>query len=123
MRETSTVDYNGHLQRYRKSDLSDIDYYQNRLEKSQIKTQVAENALAIEEDREPEEIKLTMTWYFYDGTTSEMSVEDFDDLVALTDETIEGLYRKEATLKAAIEGLTTVEELENYDIATNWANV
>ena len=122
LRETSTVDYNGHLQRYRKSDLSDIDYYQARLEKTQIKAQEAEGVLALKEGREPEKITLTITWYFYDGTTSEMTVDDFDDLVALTDGPIEDLYRKEATLKAIINGLSTVEELENFDIAANWAN-
>jgi hypothetical protein len=122
LRETSTVDYNGHLQRYRKSDLSDIDYYQGRLEKAQIKGQKAEDKLALEEGREAEKISLTMTWYFYDGTTAEMDVDDFDDLVALTDNPIEELYRKEATLKAIINELATVEELESFDISINWVN-
>jgi len=122
MRETSTVEYDGHLQRYRKSDIADINYYQSRLEKAQESAQEAEDDLAIEEDREAEEITLTMTWYFYDGTTAEMGVNDFDDLLELTDDPIEELYRKEAILKADVEAFETVEELESYDVATNWDN-
>lgn len=99
LREASTINFNGHAQRYRKSDLSDIDYYQARLQKAQDKAQAAENALAIEEGRSPEEITLTMTWYFYGGTTAALSVDDFDKLLSFTDYSIKELYRKEFILK------------------------
>ena len=120
LRETSTVEYNGHNQRYRKDDLSDIDYYQGRLEKAQKTAQETENSLALEEERDAEEIILTMTWYFYDGTTAEVSIEDFNNIVALTDEPVSELYRKENVLRTQIESLESVEELENFDIESEW---
>ncbi|WP_319201961.1 hypothetical protein [uncultured Ilyobacter sp.] len=123
LRETSTIDYKGNLQRYRKSDLSDIDYYQNRLEKAQINAQKSENKMAIKEKRAPVEITLTMSWYFFGGTTAKLSVSDFDDLMALTDDPIERLYGKEITLKAFINGLNTVEELEKFDVVTMWSKL
>ena len=120
LREVSTVEYDGHNQRYRKDDLSDIDYYQNRLEKAQIKAQALEDKLAIEEEREAEEIRLTIEWYFYDGSTAKLGIDDFDNIVALTDFPILELYRKEKALKNKVENIETLEELENFDIESEW---
>ncbi|WP_321328465.1 hypothetical protein [uncultured Ilyobacter sp.] len=123
LREASTVNYKGNLQRYRKSDLSDIDYYQGRLEKAQIKSQEIEDALALKEGRDAKKIILTMTWYFYNGTTAEMTIDDFNNLVELTDSPIEELYRKEAILKSMISNIESIEKLKNFNIATIWNTI
>jgi hypothetical protein len=120
LRGASTINFNGHAQSYRKSDLSDIDYYQARLQKAQDKAQLVENALAIEEKRTAEKIILTMIWYFYGGTTAALCVSDFDDLIALTDNPIAELYRKEAALKAMVSSMEAIEELKSFDITTMW---
>jgi hypothetical protein len=123
IREYATVSFDGHLQRYRKLDLSDIDFYQRQLEKAQIKAQASENALAIEEGREAEEIILKMNWNFYDGSKREVTVDDFDSILALTFEPIQELYDKESALKEMITNITDIEELANFDVTMNWAVV
>jgi hypothetical protein len=123
IREYSTVDYNGHQQRFRKSDLSDIDGYQRRLERKQLVAQGEENALAVIEGRKPNIIILNMKWFFYDGSSCNMTVEDFDFLLDLCDQPVLELYTKEATLKYMIDQMATIEELEKVDIATVWNTI
>ena len=123
VRETATVDYNGHAQRYRKKDLADLDYYQGRLRDRQNKAQEEEDALAVSEGREPVTIILELDYFFYDGSSTKLKVEDFDDIKLLTDDPTMELYRKEATLKYMVSQLTTTEEVEGFDIEGLWDTI
>jgi hypothetical protein len=118
--ETNYIEYDGRKQRYRLKDSTSMSSVRSDLIITQAAAQETENQNAILEEREPETIILTEEWYFWDGSSKDMTIQDFTDLSKLIKPALRKMYQNEAALKYSVAQMTTEAELVSFDISSMW---
>lgn len=100
VRAEHLVEWEGHKQRIRKEDTSDLDT---------IKTLAG--------------ISGNQYWFFSDKSVEQLTPEQITSLGDAMHTAVMELYRKEATMKAAINSVQTLEEVQAYSVAELWDKI
>ena len=100
VRSSTLVHFNGHGQRIRKSDVSDIDALIRMIE-----------------------VAGDQNWFYSDESTELLTVQTANNLGLLMGSEVESIYQEEARLKAIVDSYTTAEELESFIAAVEWGEI